>query len=190
MAALRSFAFSLSSGRSFCDADLVVQAEDRGADQLERSRASAARRCSGTGRRLRGLRLRLLGRGVGLLDRLSPSAIFAITGLAFFLLLASAAGAATSRPAEMAATGRIRVMNVRAGTAATSVSIACVGSVCDSDRPDAPFRGTFPSVARLAQRAPWLCAPSSRTVCPYREVRTCCCPCHRQRRRNLHSTSG
>ena len=60
-------------------------------------------------------------------------------------------------------------MNVRAGTAATSVSIACVGSVAVPSTRRA-VRGTFPSVARLARRAPWLCAPSSRTVCPYREV--------------------
>jgi hypothetical protein len=58
------------------------------------------------------------------LTRLSPRAILAITGLSFFLLLASAAGAATSRPAVMAATGRIRAIRFRAGTAATSVSIA------------------------------------------------------------------
>ena len=31
------------------------------------------------------------------------------------------------------------------------------------------MRGTNPSVARLAQRAPWLCASSSQTVCLYRE---------------------
>src|SRR3954470_24945923 len=55
-------------------------------------------------------------------------------------------------------------------TAATSLSRRNVGSR-DSvlRRPDVPC-STNPSVARLAHGAPWLCAPSSRTVCPYREA--------------------
>src|SRR3954454_7917129 len=49
------------------------------------------------------------------------------------------------------------------------MSIAWSGRVAVPGRPEVPV-STNPSVARLAQEAPWLCAPSSRTVCLYRET--------------------
>src|SRR3954451_15555251 len=93
---------------------------------------------------------------------LAPRATWALIFVSL-LWAAPAVGAAISRPAAIAAA----VKSLEC-TAATSLSRVCrVGG--GSRRPDVPC-GTNPSVARLAQGAPWLCAPSSRTVCLYREV--------------------
>ena len=66
-----------------------------------------------------------------------------------------------------AATGTMRFRSVCVVTAATSVSIAWVSGQGGSSSTRRAIRGTIPSAARLAQRAPWLCAPPSRTVCPF-----------------------
>src|SRR6185369_16877962 len=54
---------------------------------------------------------------------------------------------------------------VAGGGHGDSTSVVCVGSVIAADPTCRLAR--VPSVARLARRAPWLCAPPSRTVCPF-----------------------
>src|ERR1700742_3133835 len=105
LAALRSFALSLSSGRLFCARIWLCR---------QRIAARTSSRLSAAGSTSVFWQLIVcdvlafgffafgcLAEAWAFLARLSPSAIFAITGLSFFLLLAAAAGAATSRPAMM-----------------------------------------------------------------------------------------
>src|SRR3954454_6142966 len=91
---------------------------------------------------------------------LEPRATVALTVVSFFLVLASA-GEAMRKPAATTATAIFLIGTARAPSRVGSVG----GSVDPTRRP-----GTIPSVARLALGAPWLCAPPSRMVCPYREA--------------------
>ena len=108
-----------------------------------------------------------------LTGRLSPSAIVALTVL-FFFLPASAAGAATSRPAAMAATGRIRVKRFLAGTAATSMDRWC--------RVDWRFWSTRRAVQHesfgspASSESPVALRPALADGLPFREARTLLLP--------------
>ena len=150
--ALRSFAFSLSGGRSrFARIWLCRQ----------RIAARTASRFSATGSTpvfWHVIAADLTG------VRSSPSAIVAMS--------ACAGAAANIRPAATAATGTNRRSMYRHGDD-LHVDRMCRAA---SSATRVPIRGTFPSAARLAHGAPWLCAPPSRTVCPCREARTSCCP--------------
>ena len=201
MAALRSFALSLSSGRPFCAADLVVQAEDRGADDLDglRRRHHVGVRCTapacdvlafgffGLAAEAEAFGLALRALALSVAGRLSPSAIVAVTGLLLLAVGGLSGGSGEQQAGRDGGDGQNSVQDVRGHGGDLRVD-RCVGSSggSSSTRRAVPWHESFGSPA--SSESPVALRPVLADGLPFREAGTSCCPHHRHVWRNLHAS--